>query len=164
MLAALATHSTVPVPRPLALCEDKAVLGTAFYLMDFIDGRVEEDPAIPSATPAARTAMWRDAVATLAKLHAVDRHAVGLADFGKASGFYPRQLDTWRAICAAQAAARDVDTGRPVGQMPHFDEMVAFFADAARQPADRAALVHGDYKIDNVVFHRIEPQVIGILE
>lgn len=111
---------------------------------------------------------WRSAVTTLASLHRVDPSAVGLADFGGKTGlrggFYSRQVRTWKTICGAQAAVRDVATGREVGQLSHFDELVAFFADESRQPRDRVAIVHGDYKIDNVVFHRTEPRVIGILE
>ncbi|KAL1870253.1 hypothetical protein VTK73DRAFT_2802 [Phialemonium thermophilum] len=186
ILAALAASTDVPVPRPYCLCEDASVLGTAFYVMSFLDGRIIEDPAMPDVTsPEARRAMWTDAVRTLARLHRVDPHAVGLGDYGPSSspsdrsgegrgggggggrkqgGFYARQVSTWRTICAAQAAARDTDTGEPVGQLPHFDDMMAFFADAARQPAGRATLIHGDYKIDNLVFHKTEPRVIGILD
>ena len=165
VLAALAA-TDVPVPRTYGLCTDAAVLGTPFYIMSFLDGRVIEDPAMPGAavTPAARRAMWEDAVRVLARLHRVDRRAVGLESFGAPGGFYPRQLATWATICAAQSAARDADSREPVGQLPHFDDMVAFFGDAARQPADRATLVHGDFKIDNLVFHKTEPRVIGILE
>lgn len=155
----------VPVPRAYALCEDSGVLGTPFYIMSFLDGRIVEDPAMPGARSASeRAAMWRSAVRTLALLHSVDPDAAGLGDFGRRRGFYSRQVRTWSTICAAQAEARDVDTGGAVGQLPHFAEMMAFFADEARQPADRATLIHGDYKIDNLVFHKTEPTVIGILE
>ena len=111
---------------------------------------------------------WRSAVTTLARLHRVDATAAGLASFGGASGlkggFYSRQVRTWRTICKAQADARDVETGERVGQLPHFDELVEFFADESKQPRDRVTVVHGDYKIDNIVFHKSEPRVIGILE
>jgi aminoglycoside phosphotransferase (APT) family kinase protein len=87
-----------------------------------------------------------------------------LSDFGKPSGFYNRQIKTLTAIATSQASAVDVDTGVPVGKIPHFDEMVAFFNDPSTQPKDRATLIHGDYKIDNLVFHSTEPKVVGILE
>ena len=165
VLAALSAHTTLPVPRALALCADAAVLGTPFYLMAFVAGRIEHDAALPAAaSPAERRAMWTSAVRALAALHAVDAAAVGLAGFGRPDGFYPRQVATWRAIGAAQAAARDADTGEPVGHLPRFADLVDFFADGGRQPRDRNGLVHGDYKIDNLVFDEREPAVVGILE
>jgi acyl-CoA dehydrogenase len=89
---------------------------------------------------------------------------VGLERFGKPSGFYNRQIQTWKTICKSQAEATDAETGVPVGKLPHFDEQVRFFMDAKLQPRDRGTLIHGDYKIDNLVFHKTEPRVIGILE
>ncbi|KAK6206553.1 hypothetical protein LQW54_007623 [Pestalotiopsis sp. IQ-011] len=166
IIAALGGGATdVPVPRAYCLCEDPAVIGTPFYIMSFLDGRIIEDPAMPdAASPAERSALWRAAVETLARLHRVDQQAVGLGSYGRANGFYDRQLATWKTICSAQASAADADTGKPVGQLPHFDEFLSFFSDAARQPVDRSSLIHGDYKIDNLVFHKTEPRVIGILD
>ncbi|KAK7753689.1 hypothetical protein SLS62_004311 [Diatrype stigma] len=189
VIAALWRGGTgVPVPRPYALCEDAAVLGTPFYVMQFLDGRIFEDPYMrldPTSSgkgkrgeevPASeRAALWRAAVETLARLHAVDREAVGLQRYGKGEdgGFYARQVETWRRICEAQARAVDAETGRAVGHLPHFEDLLAFFRDEAQQPGrsrepsgggPRATLVHGDYKIDNLVFHPTEPRVIGILD
>ncbi|KAI1767398.1 phosphotransferase enzyme family protein [Hypoxylon sp. FL1150] len=167
VIAALSRHRSpaVPVPRAYALCEDAFVLGTPFYIMSFVSGRIFEDAAMPSASsPAERTALWRAAVEAVATLHRVDPDAAGLASFGRKGGFYGRQLATWRTICDAQARTTDVDTGEPVGAIPHMDALMAFFGDEARQPRDRAALVHGDYKIDNVVFEADGPQVAGILD
>ena len=107
---------------------------------------------------------WHDAIRTLAKLHRIDPGSVGLGDFGGSSGFYNRQIKTFSAISASQAQAVDVETKKPVGNIPHFDEVVAFFRDPTTQPIDRGTLVHGDYKIDNLVYHKTEPKVIGILE
>jgi aminoglycoside phosphotransferase (APT) family kinase protein len=87
-----------------------------------------------------------------------------MSSYGKSSGFYNRQLKTFNAIQDAQMKAKDKDTGEPVGKIPHFDEMVSFFSNPKTQPKDRSTFVHGDYKIDNVVFHKTEPRVIGILE
>lgn len=101
---------------------------------------------------------------TLAKFHAVDPKSVGLESFGKPTGFYNRQIATFNTISEAQSQAVDVDTKKPVGKINHFDDMVAFFSDRRTQPKDRSSFVHGDYKIDNVVFHKTEPRVIGILE
>lgn len=107
---------------------------------------------------------WHDAVRTLAKFHRVNPDSVGLGNYGKRSGFYNRQLNTFETICEAQAKAVDVDTKEPVGKIPHFDGMIEFFREPSTQPMDRSTLVHGDYKIDNLVFHKTEPRVIGILE
>ncbi len=89
---------------------------------------------------------------------------VNLENYGKSSGFYNRQIATFNGISQAQASTKDKETGEPVGKIPHQDEMVAFFGDPKTQPADRSTFVHGDYKIDNVVFHKTEPRVIGILD
>lgn len=163
IIAALAA-TDVPVPKAYCLCEDESVIGTPFYIMSYLDGRIFEDPVIPNVLPDQRRAIWTDAVRVLAKLHRIDPRAVGLEGFGKSSDFYSRQVSTWRTICDAQAAIADVETREPVGPLPHFSEMMAFFADEKQQPVDRATLVHGDFKIDNLVFHKTEPRVIGILE
>ncbi|KAL2863926.1 phosphotransferase family protein [Aspergillus lucknowensis] len=154
----------VPVPKAYCLCEDSSVIGTPFYIMEFLDGRIFTDPTIPEVSPEERTALWKDAVRTLAKFHRVDPKAVGLEGFGKPSGFYDRQIATFTTISQAQAQAVDVETKEPVGDLPHFMEMVRFFQDKTAQPKDRGTLVHGDYKIDNMVFHKTEPRVIGVLD
>lgn len=94
----------------------------------------------------------------------MDPTSVGLASFGKHSGFYNRQLNTFATISEAQAKTVDIETKEPVGKLPHYDELVAFFKDLKTQPQDRGTFVHGDYKIDNLVFHKTEPRVIGIIE
>jgi aminoglycoside phosphotransferase (APT) family kinase protein len=100
----------------------------------------------------------------LAKLHRVDFNAIGLGDFGRQSGFYSRQVKTFGTIMHAQAKVKDVDTGKAVGYMPHAEEMLEWFKNPKNQPQDRSGIVHGDYKIDNMVFHKTEPRVIGVLE
>lgn len=154
----------VPVPRTYCLCEDDSVVGTPFYVMEFLDGRILENPAMPGIDAGERTALWHAAIDTLARLHRLRPESVGLEGFGKSSGFYDRQIRTWSQICASQAAAKDRDTGVAVGQLPHFEEMMTFFKDPERRPKDQGTLIHGDYKIDNLVFHKTEPRVIGILE
>lgn len=90
--------------------------------------------------------------------------SVNLSSYGKPTGFYNRQIATFNTISQAQAATKDKESGEPVGKIPHQDDMVAFFSDPATQPADKSSFIHGDYKIDNVVFHKTEPRVIGILD
>ncbi|EGE00336.1 phosphotransferase [Trichophyton tonsurans CBS 112818] len=154
----------VPVPRTICLCEDESVIGTAFYIMEFLDGRIFVDPAMPGVTPDERRELWKAAVQTLARFHRVDPRSVGLDKFGRSGNFYDRQLATFQTIHAAQASTRDIETGRPVSELPHFDELVAFFSTKSSQPLDRSSLIHGDYKIDNMVFHRTESRVIGVLD
>lgn len=154
----------VPVPKAYILCEDDSVVGTPFYIMEFLDGRFIDNAAIPGVSGEERREMWRDAVRTLAKLHRVNPKDVGLENFGKPNGFYKRQLRTFAGLAEAQAAAKDKETGEEVGQLPHFQDLISFFGEEKNQPYDRGVLFHGDYKIDNVVFHKTEPRVIGILD
>ncbi|KAL9601121.1 MAG: hypothetical protein Q9219_002720 [cf. Caloplaca sp. 3 TL-2023] len=157
-------RTDVPVPRTYSLCEDPDILGTSFYIMEFLDGRIFEDASLPSVTAGERHEMWHDAIRVLAKLHQLSPVKTGLSNFGKSSGFYNRQLKTLTAISRLQAEAVDVESKVAVGKIPYFDDMVAFFRDPATQPKDRATLIHGDYKIDNLVYHKTEPRVIGILD
>jgi aminoglycoside phosphotransferase (APT) family kinase protein len=154
----------VPVPRAICLCEDGGVVGTPFYIMEFLDGRIIEDLAVPGVAPRERLSIWRAAVYTLAKFHQVDYKKVKLESFGKPTGFYDRQIATWRHICHAQEAAVDVDTQKPVGRIPHFDELLRFLSTKSLQPKERSSLVHGDFKLDNIVFHKTEARVIGVLD
>ncbi|KAH8148262.1 uncharacterized protein LAJ45_07714 [Morchella importuna] len=164
VLKALSTAGgDVPAPKVYCLCEDAGVLGSAFYIMEYLNGRIFDDPSLPGVATEARAAMWKSAITTLAKLHAVDPAAnEGLRSFGRPNGFYGRQIKTLSTIEAAQAATRDVKTGKEVGKVPRFEEMMKFFS--TTQPKDRSAVIHGDYKIDNLVFHPTEPYVIGILD
>jgi aminoglycoside phosphotransferase (APT) family kinase protein len=107
---------------------------------------------------------WKEAVRTLAKLHRIDPVSVGLSTFGKPTGFYDRQIVTFRTISESQGRVKDAETGEPVGAIPKMDEMLYFFSDRRTQPGDRGTIIHGDYKIDNLVYHETEPRVIGILE
>ena len=187
-------QTDVPVPKAYCLCEDDSVLGTAFYIMEFLDGRIITNPTMPGINAEERKELyaylsprdslvslvlvksvaykvfyfvflrWRDAVRTLAKFHRVVPEKVGLGQFGKPSGYYDRQIVTLSSVSHAQAQAADVDTKVPVGELPRITETVDFFSQKSTQPQDRASLVHGDYKIDNLIFHKTEPRVIGILD
>ena len=157
-------QTDVPVPKAYCLCEDAAVIGTPFYIMEFLDGRIFEDPSFPGVTARERNDMWHDAIQTIAKMHRLDPGSVNLSSYGKHAGFYNRQLKTFSTISASQAQVVDVESKHPVGDIPHFRDIVAFLQNPDTQPVDRSTLVHGDYKIDNLVYHRTEPRVIGILE
>lgn len=113
------------MPKVYCLCEDADVVGSAFYIMEFLDGRIFEDPALPGVTAEERTVMWKSAIVTLASLHKIrpEEHAA-LKSFGKPNGFYGRQIRTLSTIEAAQAVTKDVATGIEVGNIPRFNEAV----------------------------------------
>ncbi|KAL2051321.1 hypothetical protein ABVK25_008373 [Lepraria finkii] len=154
----------VPVPKAYCLCEDIAVIDSAFYIMEFLDGRIFEDASFPGVAAEERTDMWHDAIRTLAKFHRIVPSSIKMESFGKPSAFYNRQIKTFSTISASQAQAVDLETRVPVGNIPHYDDTVAFLQDPRTQPRDRGTLVHGDYKIDNLVYHKTEPRVIGIID
>ncbi|CAK4033234.1 acyl- dehydrogenase IBR3 [Lecanosticta acicola] len=157
-------NTDVPVPKAMCLCQDDSVIGTAFYIMSFLNGRIFADPSLPDVSASDRTKMWKSAVTTLAKFHRIPPKSVGMSDFGRPDNFYNRQIKTFATLSVAQAETKDIETGKPVGKIPHYDDMVEFFRNPAYQPRDRGTFVHGDYKIDNVVFHKTEPYVIGVLD
>jgi aminoglycoside phosphotransferase (APT) family kinase protein len=157
-------NTDVPVPKVYGLCEDEKVVGSAFYIMEFLDGRIFTSPDIPGVSKAHRREMWHDAVRTLGKLHRLDPKEIGLESYGKPSGFYDRQVKTFTALGEAQSKVKDIETGEAVGEVPRMKELVQFFSSNEAKPKDRGVPIHGDYKIDNLVYHKTEPRVIGILE
>ncbi|KAK2825738.1 hypothetical protein FQN49_007415, partial [Arthroderma sp. PD_2] len=143
-------QTDVPVPKAICLCEDASVIGTPFYVMEFLDGRIFIDPAMPEVGVQERRELWKAAVQTLAKFHRVDPKAIGMEKFGRSGGFYDRQIATFKTIHKAQAQTVDIETAIPVGDLPHFSDLIDFFSTKAQQPTDRSTFVHGDYKIDNM--------------
>lgn len=148
-----ALHGAVPVPRCLALCEDDTVLGSTFFLMEFADGRHFADPALPGLAPDQRAGIYDAMNDTIARLHAVDYVAAGLADFGKRGNFFARQIDRltrqYRASQTPSIAAME----RMIEALPQ-----AIPAD------DEVSIVHGDFRIDNMIFHHTEPRVIALID
>ncbi|KAF2841030.1 APH-domain-containing protein [Patellaria atrata CBS 101060] len=157
-------QTDVPAPKAYCLCTDDSVVGTPFYIMEFLDGRIITEPHMPEVSPEDRREMWHDAVRTLARLHRLNPKSIGLETFGKPSGFYNRQIATFTVLGKNQASAVDLESKEPVGPIPHMTELAEFFKEIRYQPEDRAVPIHGDYKIDNLVFHKTEPRVIGILD
>ncbi len=148
--------SAVPLPSTLALCEDEAVIGRVFYLMDFVPGRCFDDNSLPGVAPVQRGLLYDEANRVLAALHALDPAALGLADFGKAAGFLPRQIARWTAQYHASA------TGRIAAMDALIDWLPAHLPDGLDEAVPR--LLHGDFKLDNLVFHPTEPRVLAVLD
>ncbi|PSC02900.1 phosphotransferase family protein [Alsobacter soli] len=153
VLQALA-DTPAPTPRPVLFHAEDDVVGTPFYLMERLDGRVFHDSALPGVSPDERRAMYLSAADALAALHAVDPASVGLADFGRAGNYFARQLRRWGRQWA-ESPTRDI---------PELDAVIAWLEE--RLPPDDGALsvAHGDYRIGNLIFHPTEPRVIGILD
>ncbi|ORZ38040.1 kinase-like domain-containing protein [Catenaria anguillulae PL171] len=161
VLHGLGTCGQVPVPRVYTLCTDSSVIGTPFYVMEFVKGRIFPSPALPEIPSKDRRAYWEAAIRTLARLHSTDLHKAQLASYGPSSGFYQRQLKTLLKVSDAQAQVKDAK-GKPVGVMPGRDMLKQWFE--ANMPKDEATIIHGDYKFDNLIFHPTRPEVIGILD
>ena len=144
----------VPVPRVHALCEDDAVIGSAFYVMEFLDGRIFWDQRLPEiADPAERGAMFDSMNAVIAALHNVDYGAVGLGDFGRPGNYMGRQIARW----SRQYRASETET------IAAMDRLIDWLPQHL-PPESAPAIVHGDYRMDNLVFHKTEPRVIGVLD
>ena len=144
----------VPAPRIHGLCEDESVLGTAFYVMDLVVGRIFWDAAVPGVSAEERALLYASMNETIARLHALDPQAVGLGDFGKPGSYFERQISRW-----SRQYRDDADAGRDA----NMDRLIEWLE--AHIPADDAAsIVHGDYRIDNMIFHPTEPRVIAVLD
>ncbi|ORY15066.1 kinase-like domain-containing protein [Clohesyomyces aquaticus] len=163
VLKALGSVEGFPVPKVYCLCLDEGVVGTSFYVMEFVKGRIITDPDLKELSPSDRRAAWFSLVSTLAWLHSLDPDTIGLSGFGKKTGFYTRHCSTFSRIESQQSKVLSLETGKPLGRAhPDFDEIVDFIR--KRVPEDRASIVHGDYKFDNVVLHPTEPRVIAVLD
>ena len=153
VMAALA-DTPVPVPRVHALCQDDAVIGSAFYLMEYLDGRIFWDQRLSEiAGPAERGAMFDSMNAVIAALHNVDYGAVGLGDFGRPGNYMGRQIARW----SRQYRASETET------IAAMDRLIDWLPQHL-PPESPPAVVHGDYRMDNLVFHQTEPRIIGVLD
>ncbi|MGD9597763.1 MAG: phosphotransferase [Steroidobacteraceae bacterium] len=155
VVTALGAHTPVPVARTYALCTDDAVIGSWFYVMDQVDGRVFWDPTLSGLPRDARRGHYDAALAALASLHRIDPAAVGLADYGRAGGYLPRQIARWtRQYHEDEAAGRIEAMDRLIDWLPRH-------LPAAEPPA---AVVHGDYRLDNLIFDATRPRVLAIID
>lgn len=151
MAALSAKH--YPVPEPLIYCGDRTVIGVEFYIMSLVEGRVIWDPSMPGATAPERRAVYRAMIEALADLHAIDPQAAGLADFGRPEGYAARQVARWSAAYRASETAR----------LPAMDRLMAWLPDHAPVSA-RAAVVHGDFRLDNLILAPDAARVAAVLD
>ena len=153
--------SAVPVPRMLCLCEDESVIGRAFYVMDFVEGRVLWNQALPDVDRAERAAIYDEMNRVIAALHRVDPAACGLADYGKPGNYFERQIGRW-----SRQYHDAIGPGGPepiVAMDRLIDWLPAHIPDSARD-ASLVGIVHGDFRLDNLVFHPVEPRVLAVLD
>ena len=152
VIAAL-QNTDVPVPRVHLLCEDDSVIGTMFYVMDYVEGRVYVDKSLPGCTPAQRREMYDAANDVLARLHNVDYRAAGLTDFGKPTGYVERQVSRWTKQYLASRIEETPAMTRLIDWLPkHMPKH------------DEATIAHGDYRIGNLLFHPREERVVAVLD
>jgi aminoglycoside phosphotransferase (APT) family kinase protein len=142
-----------PVARPHVLCEDESVIGTAFYVMDYVEGRVLWDPALPGMTRQQRAAIWDEQNRVISQLHLVDYRAVGLEDFGKPGNYIARQVERWSKQYRASETQRVEAMDHLIGWLPK-----------NIPPEAGTAVVHGDFRLDNTIFHPTEPRILAVLD
>jgi aminoglycoside phosphotransferase (APT) family kinase protein len=154
VLKALA-DTDVPVAEVYHLCEDTSVLGSMFYLMEFCDGNIHWDSALPDATDNnQRSAMYAEMTRVLAAIHSVDIDAVGLADYGKPGNYFQRQFDRW----APQYKANELD---PIAEM---DQLIEWLETHLPEDDGKVSLVHGDFRLDNLMFSKDDQRIIATLD
>ncbi len=143
----------IPVPRTYCLCEDEGVIGRSFFVMECVEGRVFWDQSLPGMAPAERAAIYDEMNRVIAALHKVDFAAIGLADYGKPGNYFARQIGRW----SKQYRASETE------KIEAMDNLIAWLP--ANIPAgEETSIVHGDYRLDNLIFHPAEPRTLAILD
>lgn len=154
VITALGEKTDVPVARTYGLCMDAEVIGTPFYLMDYVDGRIFWEACPQGVDNSERTAIFEAMNGCIAALHSVDYAAIGLEDYGKPGNYFARQIGRWSRQYLEDDAA---------GRSPAMDQLVAWLPENI--PAgDKTAIVHGDFRIDNMIFHPEEPRILAVLD
>jgi aminoglycoside phosphotransferase (APT) family kinase protein len=142
-----------PAARQYALCTDESVIGRAFYIMEFVEGRVLWDQSLPGMDPAERGAIYDEMNRVIAQLHTIDYAAIGLADYGKPGNYFARQIDRWTK------QYRTSETER----IEAMDRLIEWLPDNI-PPGEETSIVHGDYRLDNMIFHPTEPKILAVLD
>ncbi|MFZ5671266.1 MAG: phosphotransferase family protein [Pseudomonadota bacterium] len=142
-----------PVAHAYALCADEGVIGTMFYVMDNVEGRILWDLTLPDSEPAERRAIYRAKIETLARLHTTDYAAIGLSDFGKPGNYFARQIDRWTKQYRMSETQKIEVMDRLIDWLP-----------ATTPSDDQTSIVHGDYRLDNMILHPTEPRVVAVLD
>lgn len=146
-------HTNIPVPQTYALCEDESVIGRAFFIMEMVEGRVMWDPQLPGVQPAGRAAIFDEMNRVIANLHSVNFDAIGLLGYGKPGNYFERQIGRW----TKQYRASETET------IDAMDQLIEWLP--KHIPAgDESSIVHGDYRLDNLIFHPTEPRILAILD
>ena len=147
----------VPVPKMLCLCEDEAIIGRAFYIMEFMQGRVLWDQSLPDMTPAERSAIYKEMNRVIAALHTVDFASKGLANYGKPGNYFERQIGRWSKQYVASVTT-------PIEEMDKLMAWLPAHIPASAMDSSKVSIVHGDYRMDNLMFHPTEARVIAVLD
>lgn len=147
------SKTDVPVPKPLAFCDDRSVVGTPFYVMERLRGRIFWSPTLPELGREERRPIYEGMVDALARLHGADWEGLGLATYGRPGNYFGRQIERWSRQWQ----------GSKTRENPSIDKLAEWLPRHIPE-GDETAIVHGDFRLDNMVFHPSEPQVIGILD
>jgi aminoglycoside phosphotransferase (APT) family kinase protein len=142
-----------PAARQVALCLDEAVIGRAFFIMDYVEGRVLWDQSLPGMTREERGAIYDELNRVIAQLHTLDPAKIGLADYGKPGNYFARQVERWTKQYQASAT-------EPIEAMDRLIEWLPRHI----PPGDQTSIVHGDYRLDNMIFHPTEPRILAVLD
>jgi aminoglycoside phosphotransferase (APT) family kinase protein len=153
--------SGVPVPEMYLLCEDETVVGRAFYVMEYMEGRVLWNQALPGFEPGGRAAIYDEMNRVISALHLVNVEAVGLSSFGKPGNYFERQIGRWSKQYLASV---DHPLTEPIVEMERLMEWLPAHIPASARDESQASVVHGDFRLDNMMFHPTEARVIGVLD
>ncbi|GIL04605.1 MAG: aminoglycoside phosphotransferase [Betaproteobacteria bacterium] len=143
----------IPVPQVHVLCEDESVIGRAFFVMEHVEGRIFWEQSLPQSNPAERAAIYDEMNRVIAQLHTVDVERAGLSDYGKSGNYFARQIGRWSKQYQASETEQIESMNRLIEWLPQHVP-----------PGDETAVVHGDYRMDNLIFHPAEPRIVAILD
>lgn len=143
----------VPVPQCLALCEDPSIIGSAFYVMEYVEGRILRDPALPCLPRESRAAIYAEMNRVIAALHALDPSALGLGDYGRSGNYIQRQVQRW----TSQYRASQTE------EIPAMERLIAWLP-LHIPPGDETRIVHGDFRLDNMIFAPREPRILAVID